>query len=488
MSSFKTIVSALSVATLAAGLATAAPRNESRTRAIDLISQGQVLENQGDREGAWQKYSESAQVAPSPSACYHLGRLARLQGQRDIARQWLDRALQLNPSFELAKVELSQLNNGGSSKEAPAAKTMAAELRGDIAPGSTQNLNAPMNVDALRREVVTMQSLAPPQYAGATAADQRAGGRAELAGASIGDSDSMQISSTENKAVVAAETPATPEDIQLPGRRKDANDEVSDILSPTLEASEQGGVSSDDIAAALPAKPAASAAEGDGKNPTREQINDAAFGEASQKDPGSVGYGQSGKVALGTFAFHRKRGDDYREASRWQDAAVEYKQALELSPNDAETRSLLAEMYGRIGANERAQTQFEKAKAQAPADDSIYYKQGNAYFDEQKYDLAIGSYRQALDLNPQNKFALNNMGVAYMEKKDYTRAADKFKQVLKLDPKYEMAVLNLGIIYDEHIVDKAQALKYYDEYLALKGPRATEVQRWADAIRAKSKQ
>jgi tetratricopeptide (TPR) repeat protein len=469
MSPYNKIAAALVLLTLSAGIVAAPPSREVRTRAIDLLSEGQALENQGDRQTAYQKYYESAQLAPSPSAYYHLGRLARLGGQKDAARQWLSQALTLNPRFELAKVELVQLNDGAAS-EAPVVKAVSGEMTGDVAPGTAQNLNTPMNVDALRREVVTMQSLAPPQTAGGSITEQKA----------------LASAGTSSRKAEAAEEPAvptTPQDIELTPRRKDANDEVSDILSPTLESTEQGDASLPSLAS-----PEVAAAAGSDATPTRAQLNDAAFGEESQKDPGSKGYGQTGEVFLGTFPFHREKGDDYRKANRWEDAAVEYKMALELNPNDAETRALLAEMYGRIGAPDRAQAQFAKAKAQAPGDDDIYYKEGNAYFDDQKYDLAIGSYRKALDLNPSNKLALNNMGVAYMEKKDYTTAADKFKQVLKLDPAYQMAILNLGIIYDEHIVDKEQALKYYDQYLELKGPRSTEVQRWADAIRARSAQ
>lgn len=475
MSSFKAIATALTLAALTSGLVAAPSRgNSTRGKAIDLLSEGQTLENQGNREGAYQKYYESAQLAPSPSAYYHLGRVARLSGQKDMARQYLNQALSLNPGFELAKVELVQLNDG-SGKADKVVNAVAGEMSGEVAPGTAASYNAPMNVDKLRKEVVTMKSLAPPQFAGASAADQVG---------SISSADSHVASAGNDGgagklAVSTAAQPATPQDIILEGESKDANSDVSDILSPTLESSQQGEAS-------LPSLASASGTTDADGGPSRDAINEAAFGEESKKDPGSKGYNQATKVALGTFAFHRERADDYRKANRWKDAAVEYKHALELSPDDAETRSLLAEMYGRIGASDRAQTQFEKAKAQAPNDDSIYYKQGNAYFDEQKYDLAIGSYRQALDINPSNKFALNNMGVAYMEKKDYTMAAEKFKAVLALDPAYEMAVLNLGIIYDEHIVDKQQALKYYDQYLALKGPRSTEVRRWADVIRAKS--
>lgn len=474
MSSFKQIASALVIASLAWQSACAAPvPKQVRTRAIDLLSEGQTLENQGDKQSAWQKYYESASLAPSPSAYYHLGRLARMAGQMDSARQWLNLALELNPKFELAKVELVQLSGGGKA-EAPVVKTISGEMRGDVAPGSANAMNSPMNVDALRREVVTMQSLAAPQSAGASVTDQ------------IASASTPETKATRNTAADAPkdeQPPRTPKEISLEGRSPDANREVSDLLSPTLESHEQGD-------AALPpltGPTTVAAAGGDGK-PTREQLNEAAFGEESQKTPGSKGYGQTDKMALGTFAFHREKGDSYRKANRWQDAAVEYKTAVELNPDDAETRSLLAEMYGRIGAPEQAQKQFAKAKTSAPNDDEVYYKEGNAYFDDQKYDLAIGSYRQALSLNPRNKLALNNMGVAYMEKKDYPTAADKFKQVLELDPAYEMAVLNLGIIYDEHIVDKEQALKYYNRYLELKGPRSTEVRRWADLIKARSSQ
>lgn len=469
MSPFKSIVTALTVLSLACATA-APPRNEARTRAIDLISEGQTLEKQGNNQAAYQKYYESAQLAPSPSAYYHLGRAARLAGNTDIARQWLNYALQMNPSFELAKVELLQLKQGGGS-EAPVVETVSAEMRGDIRPGSAAAMNTPMNVDALRREVVTMQSLTPPESR-ETAEAQQAPDIMEISGGEpVGDT----------KNVVAA-GPASPGDIELPGRTDDANSEISDVLSPTLESTEQGNAS---LPSLMNAPAGTEIASADGK-PTQAQLNDAAFGEESQKDPGSKGYNTTNEIVLGTFAFHREKGDTYRKANRWEDAAVEYKTALEIEPNDTKTRALLAEMYGRIGAPDRAETQFAKAKTQAPNDDEIYYKEGNAYFDNQEYDLAIGSYRKALNLNPDNKLALNNMGVSYMEKKEYPVAAEKFKQVLELDPGYAMAILNLGIIYDEHIVDKQQALEYYDRYLALDGPRATEVRRWADAIRAQA--
>jgi tetratricopeptide (TPR) repeat protein len=449
-----------------------------RSQAIDLIGEGQALEKQGDTQAAYQKYYQSAQLAASPAAYYNLGRLARKAGDMPTAKTWLEQALKMNPKFELAKVELAQVNEGrkGTNREV---KSMSQELAGDIAPGSTAAAasDAPMNVDSLRQEVITMQSLAPPDVAAASI-DNSADSH-KLAGPNFPDAPNPSGTAPSDVPARGAAIPA--ESITK------VNDSKAKILNP-------GGISSSSdntdpllsdtgVDAATETDASGTKAKGSGL-PTAEEINKVAFSDESKKLPGSLGYDQDSKVVLGTFAFHREKGDEYRKANRWREAAVEYKTALAISP-DPETRSLLAEMLGRLGRKESSGEQFEKAIAQAPQDSTIYYKQGNSYFDDQKYDLAIGSYRRAIEMDPSNKFAINNLGVVYMEKKEYGKAVENFKKVLTIDPNYQMAVLNLGIIYDEDLVDKEQALKYYDRYLALKGPRQTEVQRWADAIRAK---
>jgi len=100
-----------------------------------------------------------------------------------------------------------------------------------------------------------------------------------------------------------------------------------------------------------------------------------------------------------------------------------------------------------------------------------------------RLDQAVGAYLEALERDPNNKFAHNNLGVVYMQKGQYAKAAQHFERVLAIDPSYDKAMLNLGIIYDDHLGDKEKALKYYDQYLAAKGERSGEVRRWADAIR-----
>lgn len=398
---------------------------QARSQAINLLAEGQTLEKQGDKQQAFLKFQESAQLAPSPAAYYHMGRLARVAGDKANALTYLNQALALNPNFELAKVELINLNQGNKS-ESKLVKTVAGEMRGEVRPGSVDELagkQAAMNVDNLRREVITQQSLAKvdaPVHTPEPFVDR---GRPEPASS---------------------------------GGKKDAIFDNS----------------------ALP-----SLAEG----ADADSINAVAFGPDSQSEKGSKAYHQETELALGTFAFHKDKADSYRESKRYTEAAVEYETALKLSPENVETRTLLAEMYANVGKNNEAEEQFTVAKEKAPNDSRVHYKQGNAYFDQEKYDLAIGSYLKALEIDPKDKFVINNLGVVYMEQKEYPKAVERFKQVLEIDPKYDMALLNLGIIYDENLVDKEKALEYYDKYIALNGPRKAEVERWAGAIRKDKK-
>lgn len=156
---------------------------------------------------------------------------------------------------------------------------------------------------------------------------------------------------------------------------------------------------------------------------------------------------------------------------------------MELKPCDTETRTLLGEVLSRGGKEEAAQAQFARAEQEAPNDPRAHYRKGNLYRDQDKLDLAIGAYRRAIELDPDYMFAHNNLGVVYMQKGDYSNAVKEFKRVLDIEPNYDKAMLNLGIIYDDHLANKPEALKYYEMYLARKGERSAEVQRWADAIR-----
>ncbi|MGI8908442.1 MAG: tetratricopeptide repeat protein [Candidatus Sumerlaeaceae bacterium] len=464
---------------------------EGRGKAIDLIAEGQTLEQSGDKEAAFQRYLQSVQTAASPAGYYNLGRLARIAGDRDAATRYLNQALQLNPSYEIAKLELVQVQKGSRGK---------SESAQTVGFGPAAESQGPMNVDKLRREYVTMQSLRRPVQ---LAADTAVVAPGSLRGQKDPEPSAPTLNAPAPGYARKAAEPAQPAYIEHDSNPKiivQADRPGADVLDPiqvvpargktlTSEHETNTGEVLDPLAPTHVEETELTVTEKRTgktqleKNASREDINDAAFGPESHKQRPSTGYGQTSKVALGTFAFHRDKADTYRLAGRYREAAIEYETALRLNSSDTETRTLYAEMLSRHGSTTEAAEQFQKSAAQDPTDARTYYKQGNAYYDQQKFDLAIGAYLRAVELDPRNKFAQNNLGVVYMEQGEYARAVSRFKKVLEIDPNYDMAVLNLGIINDEHLANKDEALKYYEQYLVLKGPRSSEVERWVAALK-----
>lgn len=110
-----------------------------RREAIDALSQAQTLEEQGNTEGAISAYARSIELAPSAAAYYQLGRLYLSTGDKKNARMYLSQALELNPDYELAKIELAKIDGG----------------RADVA----------MNVDRIQNEYQTLHSIRQPAVA-----------------------------------------------------------------------------------------------------------------------------------------------------------------------------------------------------------------------------------------------------------------------------------------------------------------------------------
>lgn len=493
---------------------------EGRRKAIDLITEGMALEDAGNLKEAAARYEESISLAASPAAYYHLGRVLGQQGKRAEAIRQLQRALELSPHYELARVELKNL---GATAPAPA--------RVEEGGGNSERSGA-VNVDALRREYETVRSMRGP---GAMDPPQSAAGSdTSIQVASAGNAPGF-ISSAPQNANANSLPPISParqgatdsyrRDAQMPPESAiieyDSEVVEFDDFVDTVPRAEAGALASADGVRgvtvqesgrrpqrspyAAGSQPPVSLGAVDGLDagadgelireqggatgtapggmPPPDAINDVAFGPDAEAQKPSRFYGNDTEIFLGTYAFHKEKADSYRAAQRWKDAAVEYETALRLNGADVEARALYAEVLGRLGRESESEEQFRKALAQSPGDARIHYRRGVLYREQQKLDLAAGAFLQALRTDPQNKFARNNLGVVYMEKGEYANAARQFEQVVELDPNYEKAVLNLGIIYDDHLPDKAKALEYYQRYIDLRGERRSEVEQWIQSVR-----
>jgi tetratricopeptide (TPR) repeat protein len=69
----------------------------------------------------------------------------------------------------------------------------------------------------------------------------------------------------------------------------------------------------------------------------------------------------------------------------------------------------------------------------------VYNALGYAYFAQEQYDLAIKSYKKALELQEGYVTAMNNLGHAYEQKKLTKQALEMYDLAMSLEPKNETA-------------------------------------------------
>jgi len=79
-----------------------------------------------------------------------------------------------------------------------------------------------------------------------------------------------------------------------------------------------------------------------------------------------------------------------------------------------------------------------------------HYKLGISYFNENKIQLAYVEFQKALELDPNDKEALNAIGIIHLLKfEDFPKAADFFRKAIIIDPKFSEAYNNLGVAYEK---------------------------------------
>ncbi len=90
-----------------------------------------------------------------------------------------------------------------------------------------------------------------------------------------------------------------------------------------------------------------------------------------------------------------------------------------------------------------------------------------------KYDQAIAYYTEAIERNPNDRYAYNNRGVAYSDQGEYDLAMADYNKALQLNPDYVAAYINRGIAYSDQgeydlaMADYNKALQLNPDYVAV---------------------
>ncbi|MDB4127035.1 O-antigen ligase family protein [Flavobacteriales bacterium] len=91
-------------------------------------------------------------------------------------------------------------------------------------------------------------------------------------------------------------------------------------------------------------------------------------------------------------------------------------------------------------------TYYEMENTSTPL---LWYR-GVAYFNQQKYDLALKDFKDAYKTNPYHVHVLNNLATSYQMRGDSEKAKKFYRDVFKVNPTFKETRVNLAaILYNE---------------------------------------
>ena len=128
------------------------------------------------------------------------------------------------------------------------------------------------------------------------------------------------------------------------------------------------------------------------------------------------------------------RGEAYMNAKNWDQAIVEFTEAIRQDKNNALAYGERGHAYAGKGNMTKAFADFNQAIRLDPASARPYHDRGWLYGIKEDYDKAIADYTTAIRLDP-NPLSYYARGLTYHDyKKDYDKAIADYTEAIRLDP------------------------------------------------------
>jgi Tfp pilus assembly protein PilF len=144
---------------------------------------------------------------------------------------------------------------------------------------------------------------------------------------------------------------------------------------------------------------------------------------------------------------HHNLGEAWLDADRVDEAATEFRKAIEIDPYFVPSWNNLGTILARQGKLEESMTRFRRALEIDPNYMRAHFNLGNALAAVGKRAEAEAHYREALSLNPHSTDVLNNLGNLMLSLNRVDEAVELFLRALNVDPGNSTAFTNLGVAY-----------------------------------------
>ncbi|MCB1196591.1 tetratricopeptide repeat protein [bacterium] len=134
-----------------------------------------------------------------------------------------------------------------------------------------------------------------------------------------------------------------------------------------------------------------------------------------------------------------------------QEKIDQYKQILEIDPQDFRIRNNLGVVYAQLKLYDEAIKEFNLVLEQEPNYTTALLNMGSAYGDKGALDKAIETFQRAIEIDPAYAKAHQNLGVAYFRNEQYKEAITPYEKFVELNNGQadESTFYNLALSYKE---------------------------------------
>lgn len=154
-----------------------------------------------------------------------------------------------------------------------------------------------------------------------------------------------------------------------------------------------------------------------------------------------------------------------RFAGSYDEAELQLKKALEISPNSSIVLEELGRTYRSASRLTEAETTFHSAIVAEPASWSVYKSMGNFLFRNGRYAEALSYYRQVLVMRPDDTAGWNNFATTSFMLGKFNQANLAFSRIINDDPGRHTYLNYANSLY--YAADYEKSVETYQKALEL---------------------
>ncbi len=162
------------------------------------------------------------------------------------------------------------------------------------------------------------------------------------------------------------------------------------------------------------------------------------------------------------------------KTGKLQDALLEINNALKLSPDNNEYKTLKANIYYGTGKVDIAAGIYEEILSREPENIFVLYSLARSYQELKNQDKAVIVYEQLTDIYGFDADVLKRMFDIYFSKQNYEKCAETLSYMLKLDPYNSSLMFDLASMYSK--LGREDDAKGIFERLASLNPTDKQIQ------------